>query len=41
MRVGDFRVFYDIDLENDIVIILAIGKKNHNVLRIGDEEVEL
>jgi mRNA-degrading endonuclease RelE of RelBE toxin-antitoxin system len=41
LSVGDFRVFYDIDLESEIVTILAIGKKTHNILRIGDEEVEL
>jgi mRNA-degrading endonuclease RelE of RelBE toxin-antitoxin system len=41
LRVGDFRVFYDIDLEKRLVIIVAIGKKNHNILRIADNEVLL
>lgn len=41
LRVGDFRVFYDIDLENRLVIVVAIGKKNHNILQIGDQEVQL
>ncbi len=41
LRVGDFRVFYDIDRDNQIVIVLAIGKKTHNILRIGDEEIDL
>ena len=41
LRVGDFRVFYDIERENVVVIIVAIGKKTHNILRIGDEEIDL
>ncbi|MBI1831312.1 MAG: type II toxin-antitoxin system RelE/ParE family toxin [Planctomycetes bacterium] len=41
LRIGDFRVFYDIDFDNNVVIILAIGKKTHNILRIGDEVIEL
>lgn len=41
LRVGDFRVFYDIEPANDLVIVLAVGKKTHNVLRIGDEEIQL
>jgi mRNA-degrading endonuclease RelE of RelBE toxin-antitoxin system len=43
MRVGDFRVFYDVVIEDDrgIVKIKAVGHKEHNVLRIGDREVQL
>jgi mRNA-degrading endonuclease RelE of RelBE toxin-antitoxin system len=43
MRVGDFRVFYDvlIDDERGIVKIKAVGHKEHNVLRISDKEVPL
>jgi len=41
LRVGRFRVFYDIDSENLEVIVVAIGQKTHNILRIGDEEIEL
>ena len=41
LRVGDFRVFYDVDREALVVVILAVGKKTHNTLRIGNEEVEL
>jgi len=41
LRVGDFRVFYDVDREGQTVVILAIGRKSHNRLRIGDEEVKL
>jgi len=39
LRVGDFRVFYDIDSDKHLVIIVAIGKKNHNILRIAGKEV--
>src|SRR5438105_95285 len=41
LRVGDLRVFYDIDGENNLVIILAVGQKTHNRLRVGGEEIEL
>jgi mRNA-degrading endonuclease RelE of RelBE toxin-antitoxin system len=41
LRLGDFRVFYDIDSEKPLVIIVAIGKKNHNILRIAGKEVLL
>ncbi|MCI0638179.1 MAG: type II toxin-antitoxin system RelE/ParE family toxin [Gemmataceae bacterium] len=39
LRIGDFRVFYDVDEE--VVRIVAVGEKTHNVLLIGGEEVEL
>jgi mRNA-degrading endonuclease RelE of RelBE toxin-antitoxin system len=35
-----FRVFYDIDLENCEVQILAVGRKERNRLFIGGKEVE-
>ena len=41
LRVGDFRVFYDVDHEDELVIVVAIGEKVHDHLRIGDEEIEL
>jgi len=41
LRVGVFRVFYDVDREGETVVVVAIGQKSHNRLRIGDEEVEL
>jgi mRNA-degrading endonuclease RelE of RelBE toxin-antitoxin system len=36
-----FRVFYEIDLEEKIVWILAIGVKDGNRLIAGREEIEL
>ena len=41
LRVGDFRVFYDINVEEESVVILAVGHKVHNKLFIGGEEIEL
>jgi mRNA-degrading endonuclease RelE of RelBE toxin-antitoxin system len=41
LRVGDFRVFYDIDLVNKQVIIVAVGEKWHNRLHIGGEVIDL
>jgi mRNA-degrading endonuclease RelE of RelBE toxin-antitoxin system len=41
LRVGEYRVFYDIDDEPGTVTILAIGVKSHNTLRIEGKEFEL
>jgi len=42
LRVGKFRVFYDIDNDTvKIVYILAIGYKDHNQLFIGGKRFEL
>jgi mRNA-degrading endonuclease RelE of RelBE toxin-antitoxin system len=41
LRIGDFRVFYDIDTENSRVILEAIGEKTHGILRVGGKEVQL
>jgi mRNA interferase RelE/StbE len=41
LRVGEYRVFYDIDDDPAIVMILAIGVKSHNVLWIDGKEIRL
>jgi mRNA-degrading endonuclease RelE of RelBE toxin-antitoxin system len=41
LRVGNFRVFYDVDDEEKIVLIKAIGYKKHNVLYIRGRRFEL
>jgi mRNA-degrading endonuclease RelE of RelBE toxin-antitoxin system len=41
LRVGDFRVFYDVDAGAERVVVIAVGTKEHNTLRIGGEEIEL
>lgn len=40
LRAGDSRIFFDIAEEQTIVIILAIGRKVHNTLVLGGEEIE-
>ena|SRR2546426_12774847 len=40
LRIGDIRVFFDINLSEAIVELVAIGRKTHNVLRIGGEEIK-
>jgi mRNA-degrading endonuclease RelE of RelBE toxin-antitoxin system len=43
LRVQDFRVFYDVVVEDErgVEKIKAVGHKEHNVLRIGDKEIQL
>ncbi len=38
LRVGDFRVFYDVLESEAVVLIHAIGVKSHNRLTVGGEE---
>lgn len=41
LRVGNLRVFYDVNAEEASVVIVAVGHKVHNKLFIGGEEIEL
>lgn len=41
LRVQKYRVFYEIDPEQSVVRVVAVGYKEHNQLFIGGEEVEL
>ncbi len=41
LRVGDYRVFYDVSPESGTVIIVAVGRKDHNRLWIGGEGIDL
>jgi mRNA-degrading endonuclease RelE of RelBE toxin-antitoxin system len=41
LRIGTFRVFYDLDKDNAMVKIRAIGYKEGNKLFIHGEECEL
>lgn len=36
-----YRIFYDVDVEDRVVIVLAVGRKLDNRLLIGSEELEL
>jgi len=35
------EVLSEVNRERETVVVVAIGQKSHNRLRIGDEEVEL
>ncbi|MBC6481196.1 MAG: type II toxin-antitoxin system RelE/ParE family toxin [Hormoscilla sp. GM7CHS1pb] len=41
LRVGIYRVFYDVEPEEDVVIIKAVGWKEHNRLFIRGKEFKL
>ena len=41
LRVGKFRVFYDLDAEKNVVRIKAVGWKEHNALFIRAKEFVL
>jgi mRNA-degrading endonuclease RelE of RelBE toxin-antitoxin system len=41
LRVGQYRVFYDIDEDNRVVRIVAVGYKEHNDLYIEGEKFGL
>ena len=41
LRIATFRVFYDVDEENDLVKVEAVGYKQGNILFVHGEEYEL
>jgi mRNA-degrading endonuclease RelE of RelBE toxin-antitoxin system len=41
LRIREFRVFYDVDKEEQTVFVIAIGRKKHNTLYIGSWEFEI
>lgn len=41
LRLGAFRVFYDVDRQDMIVWVKAIGRKEHNHLLIRGKEILL
>lgn len=41
LRLGNFRVFYDVENDANIVVIRAVGWKEHNRLLIRGKEFEL
>ena len=36
-----YRVFYDFDVNEHLVVVLAVGRKSGNLLWIGKERIEL
>lgn len=41
LRIDKYRVFYDVNVENNLVIIKAVGWKEHNQLFIRGKESKL
>jgi mRNA-degrading endonuclease RelE of RelBE toxin-antitoxin system len=41
LRIDQFRVFYDIDPGTKIILVKAVGWKDHNILRIRGKEYPL
>ena len=41
LRIGSLRVYYDVEDESETVIILAVGIKYGNRLRIGKKVIDL
>jgi hypothetical protein len=42
LRIGNLRVYYDVqDAPEAVVSVLAVGVKERNQVRIGNEVVEL
>ncbi len=41
LRAGDYRVFYDVLEAERTVEVVAIGRKDHNQVRIGGQEIQL
>ncbi len=41
LRIGIYRVFYDVDTEQQTVRITAVGYKDHNKLYIRGKEYQL
>ena len=42
LRIGQLRVYYDVEEEPEpVVVILAVGIKERNLVRIGREVVDL
>jgi len=41
LRIGDYRVFYDIDAEEHVMRIVAVGLKRGNALFIRGKEYKL
>ncbi len=41
LKIGEYRVFYEVEEENQIINILAIGHKEHNDLYVQGRRVDL
>jgi mRNA-degrading endonuclease RelE of RelBE toxin-antitoxin system len=41
LRADKYRVFYEVDEQSEAVIVVAVGHKDHEQLRIRGQEVKL
>ena len=41
LRIGDFRIFFDVEQESRQVMVLAVGRKQGNRIWIAGREVRL
>lgn len=41
LRIDEYRVFYNVDIQDSMVLIEQVGKKEHNKLFICGKEFEL
>jgi len=41
LRIGKYRVFYEVNEPGQMVSIVSVGHKEHNVLLIGGKEVQI
>ena len=41
LRVSNLRIYYDVEESESVVLILAVGIKERNRIRIGGEVIEL
>jgi hypothetical protein len=41
LRVGDLRVYYEVDAVEAVARVLAVGVKERNAVRIGKGVIEL
>jgi len=41
LRIGKYRVFYEVDDTVHTVSVVSVGHKEHNVLLIRDQEVQI
>lgn len=41
LRIGTFRVYYDIDEANHAVVVIAVGVKRRNRVSIGGKVIQL
>jgi len=41
LRIGNYRIFYEVDNDSVKVIIISVGAKEHNILFIRGKRVKI